>query len=68
MAPFEDNWCHSAFMTSNVQISTLFLDDLKKMAYYMELSVFHWIYEFDLDDPVGIDELRNNLFKVDKLA
>gem|GEM_PF-3570831 len=35
MAPFEDNWCHSAFMTSKGQISTLFLDDLKKMAYYM---------------------------------
>lgn len=48
LAPF-------GFVTPTGQISTFFLDDLKKLAYYMQLSVFQWLYEFGLDVLLGID-------------
>lgn len=32
---FVSNWRHLAVVTSTGQISTFFLDDLKKLAYYM---------------------------------
>ncbi|KAF2508682.1 hypothetical protein EYY60_16300 [Flavobacterium zhairuonense] len=34
----------------------IFLDDLKKLAYYMKLSVFQWLYEFGLDVRWGLKE------------
>lgn len=35
MAPIVFNWRHLAVVTPTGQISTFFLDDLKKLAYYM---------------------------------